>query len=300
MAVLRRTSGCATIEERIAEQRDALTPTQHQLAVMLANDPTSWAFATVADVARHAGTSGPTVVRFAMTLGFAGFGELQKQLRDDVTAQLRRPSDRIRQTANQIDHTSALDAIATTFDRLDDRRLDAIAQTLADAEHRVWIIASESSSPVAHLLATNLGLLRPGIVHLAGSTPSTAAAIVDASARDAAIAIDFPRYESAVVDLATALRDLGVTVTALTDGPLSPLVSIATNWCGVTVPSVGPFDSAAPTITVAEVVIARVATRLGADATRRLDAVERQWTHDRIFVPMAEPTSTSATNRTLR
>lgn len=299
MTVPRTTSGRATIEERISRQRGALTPTEHQLAAMLADDPTGWAFATVAELAEQAGTSGPTVVRFAVALGFVGFSELQRQVRDDVATRLRRPSDRQRQPMDPIDHVPAIDAIATTFDRLDDRRVDAIARTLAEAEDRVWIIASESSSPVAHLLATNLRLLRPGIVHLSGSNPSAAAAIVDASARDAAIAIDFPRYEYAVVDLATALVDRGVKVTALTDGPLSPLVSLATSWCGVVVPSVGPFDSAAPTIALAEVIIARVATCLGDDATRRLDAVEQQWTQNRIFVP-AVGTASSTTTRARR
>lgn len=279
--------GAATIEDRIARRRDALTPTERQLAAMLADDPTDWAFSTVAELAEQAGTSGPTVVRFAATLGFGGFGELQGQVRSDVTARLRRPSDRLRHDADPAGPAPVLDAVAATFDRLDDTRLDAIAHTLADARHRVWIVASESSSPVAHLLATNLGLLRPDVVHLGGAGPAAAAAIVDASDRDAAIAIDFPRYEHSVVDIAAALADRGVEVTALTDGPLSPLVSIAANWCGVVVPPVGPFDSAVPTIAVAEVLIARVATRLGDQAARRLDEVERRWADDRIFVSAA-------------
>lgn len=277
-------SRVATIEERIARRRDALTPTERQLAAMLADDPTGWAFSTVAELAENASTSGPTVVRFAMALGFGGFSELQGQVRNDVSALVRRPNDRLRQATDPVGSAPALDAIAATFDRLDEDRLNAIAGTLADAADRVWIVASESSSPVAHLLATNLGLLRPGVVHLGGSSPSAAAAIVDASAQDAAIAIDFPRYEHAVVDIASALADRGVQVTALTDGPLSPLVSVATSWCGVVVPSVGPFDSAVPTIAVAEVLIARVATLLGSDAARRLDEVEQRWANGRIFV----------------
>ncbi len=288
----------ATIDERIAAQQGDLTPTEQRLAAMLTDDPTRWAFATVAEVAEQADTSGPTVVRFAVALGFVGFGELQDQVRSDVTEQLRRPSDRLRNAPSGVDHTRAIEAIATTFDRLDDERVEAIARTLATARGHVWIIASESSSPVAHLLATNLGLLRPGIVHLTGSGPTTAAALVDASARDAAIAIDFPRYELAVVDVASALAQQGVAVTALTDGPLSPLANIARDWCGVTVPSVGPFDSAAPTIAVAEVVIARVAARLGSAATRRLDAVEQRWADDQVFVSTTSPAAGSSTAST--
>lgn len=277
-------SGVATIEERIARRGEALTPAERQLASMLTDDPTVWAFSTVADVAERVGTSGPTVIRFAVALGFAGFTELQRHVRDDVTAKLSRPSERMQLPPDSSGPASTLEAIASTFERLDEDRLDSIARTLAGATG-VWIVASESSSPVAHLLATNLTLIRPGIVRLGGSGPSTASAIVDASDRDAAIAIDFPRYEHTVVDAATALADRGTTITALTDGPLSPLAGVATTWCSVVVPSVGPFDSAVPTIAVAEVIIARIAAYLGSVATRRLHAVEQHWERDRMFLP---------------
>lgn len=285
MAVGGTAPDVAPIEERIAERRGELTATERRLASLLTDDPTRWAFATVAEVAELGTTSGPTVVRFAATLGFAGFGQLQDQLRSEVTERLRRPSDRLRLTTGPIDHSAALDAVRTTFDRLDHDRLTTIARILADADGRVWVVASESSSPVAHLLAANLRLLRPGVVHVSGFGPSTAASISDASDADAAIAIDFPRYEQAVVSLASGLHERGVRVTALTDGPLSPLVDIAAHWCGVDVPSIGPFDSAVPTVAVAEVVIALVAERLGDRATRRLDTVERQWDRDAVFVP---------------
>lgn len=288
-------TGVATIEERIARRGDALTPSERQLASILTDDPTVWAFSTVADVAERVGTSGPTVIRFAVALGFAGFTELQRHVRDDVTAKLNRPSERMQLPPDPSGPTPTLEAIASTFDRLDDDRLDSIARTLAEATGRVWIVASESSSPVAHLLATNLALIRPGVVRLGGSGPSTASAIVDASERDAAIAIDFPRYEHAVVDATSALADRGTTITALTDGPLSPLAGLAATWCGVVVPSVGPFDSAAPTIAVAEVVIARVAAHLGSVATRRLDAVEQRWESDRVF--LAQATTAEAPTR---
>ncbi len=294
------------IDDRIASRRDSLTPTERRLAATLVDDPTTWAFSTVAELAEAVGTSGPTVVRFAVALDFAGFGELQGQVRSDLTRRLRRPIDRLRGTVGDdtspsdngpLDPAAALDAIAATFEQLDDDRVDAIVHSLADAEERVWIVASESSSPVAHLLATNLGLLRPGVVHLTGSGPSTGAAIADSSDRDAAVVVDFPRYEQAVVHLASALAERGVKVNALTDGPLSPLVDVATAWCRVVVPPVGPFDSAAPTIALAEVIIARVAARVGGRAAERLDAVERRWADDGVFVP--SPNRTSRANTTL-
>jgi DNA-binding MurR/RpiR family transcriptional regulator len=46
-------------------------------------------FATVSDLAATAGTSGPTVMRFATRLGFPGFTDYQSELRSEIEDHLR-------------------------------------------------------------------------------------------------------------------------------------------------------------------------------------------------------------------
>ena len=69
----------ATVEDRIAAVADELTPTDRRIARLIVDDPTTPAFGTLADVARRAGTSGPSVVRFATKLGFHGYSDLQSR-----------------------------------------------------------------------------------------------------------------------------------------------------------------------------------------------------------------------------
>src|SRR4051812_5782305 len=61
-----------TIHGRISEAGPRLTTAERKVADVIAADVDAVAFATVAELARKAHTSGPTVVRLAVKLGFSG------------------------------------------------------------------------------------------------------------------------------------------------------------------------------------------------------------------------------------
>src|SRR5699024_1811148 len=71
------TSVPMTLAERIAEAASRLTGAERRVALAVGDDPKIVAFGTVAQLAAHSGTSGPTVLRFASKLGFSGFAQLQ-------------------------------------------------------------------------------------------------------------------------------------------------------------------------------------------------------------------------------
>src|SRR3546814_10154729 len=68
-----------------------LTPSEQKIArVLLADYPVS-GLGTQSSLARRAGVSDPTVVRFVAKLGFDGFTEFQASLIDEVEDLLRSP-----------------------------------------------------------------------------------------------------------------------------------------------------------------------------------------------------------------
>lgn len=267
-----------------------LTPSERKVATFLETHPTALAFDTVATVAQRVGVSGPTVIRFATKLGFEGYASLQHHAQRLITNQLRRPTDRHRQSGDVDDstwdaqHSAAVASVARVFTSTTSADIESLSSLIASTRGRVWITASGTASAAAYVLANGLTLLRPNVHHLAGSAADISAALIDASADDVAIALDTPRYEHRVVETATWLADHGATVVAITDGPLSPLVALADSWVSVDVHAVGPFDSALPTVTVAELVVASVARQLGTAATERLDRAEAMWALHKVFV----------------
>jgi DNA-binding MurR/RpiR family transcriptional regulator len=264
-----------SIQDLIAAKSDNLTQTERRIARCVVEEPTRIAFGTVADLARMAGTSRPSVVRFAAKLGFGGYSELQALIRQDVARQLSTPGQRIRHPDPQTAVRGSIErAIHSTFASLDEARVASLAAPLVSARH-VWILSGETSMAGAHVLQSGLSMLRPDVQlvfeHSAGRD------LCGATTGDAAVVFDFARYRSVPMTAARTLADMGVAVVAITDGPLSPLATLTSNWCALSIPAVGPFDSAVPAVVAAELIIARVAHELGDAARARIDQLEMLW-----------------------
>lgn len=277
----------ADIDARISRVSETLTPAERRIVSLLAEDKTAAAFLTVAELAQRVDSSGPTVVRFATKLGFAGYSDLQAAARQALAERINTPTERIRQKpaldSLTAAHQSVTSAVESTFSDVGANLVRTLAKAVAKCRGSVWIVASETSSPVAHILAANLRLIRPGVRHLGGSAAAVAAEIVEATKADVVIAIDFDRYERAVVATTEQLKKSGATIVAVTDGPLSPLAAVADHWAPVTVPAVGPFDSALPVLAVVEALTAEVASQLRDQAAVRLDRIEQSWLAYEVF-----------------
>lgn len=271
-----------SIHDLIATAGDRLTPTDRRIAQAIIENPTLLAFGTVSDLADHVGTSRPSIVRFATKLGFEGYSDLQAQQRDQVSNQLSRPAYRIRQhqEAGSL-RRSVHEAIDGVFESLTEERLDSLVHPMVEAPH-VWILSGETSLAGAHKLYTGLSMLRSDVrlvtEHAMGRD------LVSAGAGEAAVVFDFNRYRRHSITAARALADVGVTILAITDGPLSPLAQLSHAWGHLKIPAVGPFDSSVPAVVAAELIVARAAVLLGEAARKRIDRLESLWQSTGTFI----------------
>jgi DNA-binding MurR/RpiR family transcriptional regulator len=265
-----------SIEDLIAPVNDRLTPTERRIAEAVTEDSSLLAFGTVSDLADRVGASPPSVVRFANKLGFEGFRDLQHRVRDGLSDRLTRPDLRIRAPQGSLApmRSAIEDAVHDVFGALDEVRLAALAAPIASAKS-VWILSGETSRAGAHALRSGLSMVRPHVTLV--EEHSTGRDLSCAGPGDTAVVLDFDRYRRHVVTTARALAELGVTIVAITDGPLSPLASLTPTWCGLNVPPVGPFDSSVPAVIAAELLVAHVTRELGDVARERIDRLEVMW-----------------------
>ncbi len=280
---MNKSGSTASTLDLVAAVSSQLTPTERRVAEAVLAEPTLLAFGTVSDLADRVGTSRPSIVRFATKLGFGGYTELQQHVRRDLSHRLSRPSDRIRSDGEtELPARVAInDAISTVFDALDGERLAELAQPVARAE-KVWILSGETSQAGAHALHSGLSMVRPGVHAL--EEHSYATDLSDVGPRDAAVVFDFFRYRKQVATAARVFANAGVTVVAITDSPLSPLVELADTWVQIEVPAIGPFDSSVPVVAMCELLVARVARDLQDVATNRIDRIEALWEETEVFL----------------
>ncbi len=78
----------ATYEERIREVRGGLSPSFVRLADYLLNSYAEASFLTATELAHTLDLDPATVVRFAQRLGYPGYPELQREIRQKVKDQL--------------------------------------------------------------------------------------------------------------------------------------------------------------------------------------------------------------------
>jgi DNA-binding MurR/RpiR family transcriptional regulator len=270
-----------TLSERIADAAGRLTTAERRVAQTVADDPKIVAFGTVAQLAAHSGTSGPTVLRFASKLGFSGFAQLQGAVQEEIADALRPATERIRERppSDVLSRTLSTDLenVRTTLEAVNPDELRAAVELLADRRRAVHVLAGEFSRGIGMLFATQLEMLRDHVSLLGGSPVRVSRLVSGVAKDDIVVAIDHRRYERWVLETSRRLVDAGAVLVAITDSAFSPLAAQARHTFVVSARSPGPFDSHAGTIALVDAIIASLATRLRRSATERLDAVEAAW-----------------------
>ncbi len=269
-----------TLIERL-RQAD-LTGAERRVADVMAKDPNTAAFGTVAEIAAQARTGGATVMRLAAKIGFHGFRELQDAARYELTRQLRPAAARARRGlvgADPSDRSLAVEAanLQRSLGAIEPRILRGAADLLLKAD-RVAVVASDATSGVAADFVSQLSMVRPDVAHATGATASLVRSVAWLGKRDVLAVLDVARYENAVLEVAGHASSNGAPVIALTDSPLARIAQTAAYTFIVSCEGPGPFDSFVAMLAVTNLLVAAAVARRGEAATEHLDRLETTWT----------------------
>lgn len=269
------------VVERIVEHSQRLTATERKIAEVLAGEPQTIAFGTVAQVARRAGTSGPSVVRLAVKLGYSGFIDMQADVQQELARQLGPARERIRQRPpsdlKERIATAEADNVSRTLAQVDEAALHRSVTQLSDRRHAVWILPGEVTYPVGVVLASHLAALREHVTLAWGSQVALSRCFAGFEASDTVVALDIRRYERSLLSFVEWATGQGGYLIAITDSPLSPLAGRCSDTFFIDAHGVGPFDSMTGGLALANLLVAAVAGRLRQSAASRLDRIEAAW-----------------------
>lgn len=221
---------------------DSLSPQLKAIAHYATHHPDEIALNTLAEIARRIDVQPSSLVRFAQSLGFAGFSEMQRLYRSQLMVSLAHYRDRATTDwprdegpANAEEQgllprfvNDSIGALRQLLDEVPAERFDAAVQILAGSR-QVYTLGQGRGFPVAYFVAFNLTRLEKPAVMLdgvGGTQPLRQLADL-ITAADALFVSSFWPYTPLVVDLAAEKSQAGVPVVAITDSPLSPLASTA-------------------------------------------------------------------------
>ena len=221
------------VKEIIQDNTGALTPAERQLADVLLRDYPIAGLQSITKLAAVAGVSTPTVIRMARKLGFDGFPEFQGALREEASAQIKKPiRKRDGWLANRSDSPAFRDFAEAVFDnlqhtieRLDPATFYAVAEILADPSRAVYLSGGRITRSNADYLFNHLQIIRPNVTLLAQSPNVWPQYLLDMNAGSVLILFDIRRYESELAKLAKLAKEQGPRLSS------SP-ISGARLWAG--------------------------------------------------------------------
>ncbi|MDE6592001.1 MAG: MurR/RpiR family transcriptional regulator [Oscillospiraceae bacterium] len=188
------------------------------------------AFMTASKLGGIVGVSESTVVRFASELGFEGYPEMQKALKEFTSHKLT-SVQRMNVMNDRLGDEDVLegilnfdiDQIRKTLEETDREQFNQAVNALVGAK-RIYVIGARSAAVLARFLVFYFNIMFDNvkIIHTT-STSEMFEQILNIGKGDVMIGISFPRYSRHTVQAFEFAREKGAKAIAITDSETSPL-----------------------------------------------------------------------------
>jgi DNA-binding MurR/RpiR family transcriptional regulator len=273
-----------SIAETIRQGLGRLTPTERKPALaLLANYPVP-GLETVAQFAKRAGVSGPTILRLVAKLGFASYPRFQQALRDELEQRLQPPLAKVaaHHRAGRADpdfvnrYGRAIIAnIERSLGELPRSEFKGALELLGDRRRRLSLVGGRFSASVALQFYLHLRELRPQVHLVSGQTATWVEHLLDFSRKDVLIVFDIRRYQDDVVRFAKEAASLGADIVLFTDHWLSPIAAVARHVFALRTTMPSSWESFAALSALTEIMVARLQALNWGEAKRRMERLEK-------------------------
>ncbi|MFI9588769.1 MurR/RpiR family transcriptional regulator [Nonomuraea sp. NPDC052265] len=256
-----------------------LSPVQRRIAHYLSEHLDEAIFLSSVELAERSGVSQPSVTRFAMVLGFAGYPELRQALRPLVLGGgLVAPQESL--LRNAID--SEIRNLAVVRERLAALPLKELGEQLAATEP-LPVLGLRVSCGLATTFAYYARRIHPDVRLLThgGSELVEGLHAARRAGAEWVVAVVLPRYPAEVVQALEYAEKLGLRVAAITDKPGFPAEVVLDGPVGDRL----VFDSHAAPLALAMALVEAMADAAPLRTRARLEEYERMTDEAGTFLP---------------
>ena len=267
-----------------------LTPAQRRIAQCLVEHAADAGYLSSGEVAELAQVSQPSVTRFATALGFDGYPDLRRRIRE-LTAGAHGPADEHGSADEPNDVQRAVLAEADNLTRLAatlaDRRPVEEAGKLLGASRPLPVLGLRAAAPVAAYFGYFAAKVHPDVrvLDAGGSTCVDRLEQARAAGASAMLAFVLPRYPREAHDAVREARNLGLSTVVVTDSPVSPVAADADLTLPAAVGSRLVFDLHTAPLALACVLLQAMCDAAPAQTQSRLEAFELLSARRQVFLP---------------
>ncbi|WP_028782473.1 MurR/RpiR family transcriptional regulator [Thalassobacillus devorans] len=277
------------VYQQIASKMSDLSKSHVRIATYILENQTTAPFLTVGKLAKMAGVGDATVVRFATTLGYSGYAEMQQFMQSSVQKQLT-TAERLKISEEVYDKESSgvyevfqddISNIQATIEKMDEQAFHQAVDSLVQAR-KVYIIANRSATSLGVFLHYYLNIILKNS-ELLQSVEVSAEKLSELEEEDVVIGISFSRYTKSTIQMFSYANKKQATTIAITDNLLSPLVPHAIIPLAASSQMPSLIDSFVAPLSLINALITFVAKEKHVDVHERLDVLEGIWDHFGVF-----------------
>jgi DNA-binding MurR/RpiR family transcriptional regulator len=265
------------LADRVVATMPSLSDAERKAArALLARYPTT-GMETVALFAERARVSAPTILRFISKLGFAGYPEFRRALREEMEAQSEYPLTRWQDT-----RTIALprfgecliDAVRGSLAMSEQTDIAKLVELLADERRQVFLLGGDFTETAARHLEFHLRKMRKRVRLLAPGVLRRADELVEVQRRDVVVLFDIRRYQTDTIRTAEIAKGRGAVIVLFTDQWMSDVAQTSDLVLRAQVDVPSPWDSLIGVIAIVETVALMLDERLRPLARSRFESIE--------------------------
>jgi DNA-binding MurR/RpiR family transcriptional regulator len=255
-----------TVQDEVRANLTSLTAGQVKLANALLADYPFAGLQPIQKLADATGVSPPSISRFVNRLGFAGFGDFQHALIEELREGSRSPRD-LRALSGEgagacflKSYTQrAAELVRQLPQTITQQQLDSVAALLGDPARNIYVRGGRISDTLARFLSLHLRQTRPGIHHLADDPELWPDAVLRMRRRDVAVLFDFRRYQPSLERLAAAIsEERRAQVVLITDKWQSPAARYCSHVVALPIEIGTAWDTGAGALALIEALVVTV------------------------------------------
>lgn len=277
------------VYNHIAEKIPEMSKSHKKIANFILNNTNVVPFFNVANLAKKAGVSEATVVRFASFLGYSGYPELQSRMQSSIQKQLT-TTERLKMTTDVYDDQDRwiydifyddIENIKSTMEKLDIEKFHEAVGLLQGAE-KIYIAANRSAAALGIFLQYYLNIIL-GHAEMVRSVENLSEQLYNLNEKDVVIGISFPRYPNSTIQTLAFAKERGSKTICITDSLLSPLIPHADVALTATSQMPTFIDSFTAPLTLINALVVSIGRGRMEEAESRLEKIETAWDRFGVF-----------------
>lgn len=259
----------------IREHFKTMSKGQKKVANYVLEHPNDIALYSAAEFGSKIGISESTVIRFSNSLGFSGYTELQKLVREQFFKESSLTSyqqSKMDIPKNNSFHKQVMEqdreSILTTMNQIDEQAYQTAIERLSNAKS-VYVLGLRSSYSAANWLSFSLGLVKENVHFMRPDTEDVIRTITQMDEHSVVIIISFHRYLKETIQIAGLIRNQKSYIIGISDSILAPIHAYSDALFPIYAANKSTLDAVSPLFSFMNAIVAGLIVEQKEDFMKR-------------------------------